>query len=330
VLDLCATPVGWVIMVEPIVEWDVVVVGGLNTDYLIRGHRLPGPGMSVDGERFLEAPAGKGANAAVAAARLGARTAIVGRVGHDVRGRALINHLTREGVHAAHISVDTHVPTGASVIQVDTSGQKQILAALGANLQLTLADVEAAAETIRSSRVLVAQLEVPVECVSAAAASAGDAGARVLLDPAPPRPLPDALMARSDVIRANATEAEVLTGIRVVDLASAREAARALLARGARAAILEAEKGNLVVWNSGEKWIPELAVETVDATGAGDAFAGGLAVALAGGDDVARAAQFASGVAALATTALGAQTALPRRTELESFLNRARAADAHV
>jgi ribokinase len=307
---------------EPVVEWDVVVVGGINTDYLIRGRELPGPGMSLNGSAFLEAPGGKGANAAVAAARLGARTAIVGRVGRDIRGRALLGHVTGAGVHSVHVSLDDDAPTGAAVIQVDEQGQKQILAALGANLLLTVADVEAAAETIRASRVLVAQLEVPVECVSATVRIAAGAQVRIVFDPAPPVPLPDDLLARVDVIRANRTEVEALTGVRVVDLPSARKGARALLARGCRAAIVEAGKGNLLVCESGEKWIPELAVERVDATGAGDAFAGGLAVALAERQRLLDAARFASGVAALATTALGAQTALPQRRELDAFLEK--------
>jgi len=178
-------------IVESIVEWDVVVVGGINADYLIRGQALPGPGMSLGGDMFLAAPGGKGANAAVAAARLGARRALVGRVGSDARGRTLIARLTAESVHAVHVSLDQGAPTGAAVIQVDDNGQKQILAALGANLRLTVADVEATADTIRASHVLVAQLEVPVECVSAAARIANEAGVRIVLDPAPPRPLPD-------------------------------------------------------------------------------------------------------------------------------------------
>jgi ribokinase len=310
----------------PVVEWDVVVVGGINTDYLIRGRELPGPGMSLNGSAFLEAPGGKGANAAVAAARLGARTAIVGRIGHDLRGRALLDNLTRAGVHAAHVSVDGDASTGAAVIQVGEKGQKQILAVLGANLLMTVADVEAAAEMIRVSRVLVAQLEVPVECVSAAIRMAAEAGVCVVFDPAPPVPLPDDLLARVDVIRANKTEVEALTGVRIVDHASARAGARALVARGCRAAIVEADKGNLLVWKSGEEWIPELTVDRVDATGAGDAFAGGLAVSLAERQSLPDAARLASGAAALATTALGAQTALPQRHELHAFVARATSA----
>jgi ribokinase len=266
---------------EPVVEWDVVVIGGINTDYLIRGRPLPGPGMSLSGGTFLEAPGGKGANAAVAAARLGARTAILGRVGHDSRGGVLLDRLTADGVHSVHVNLDRDAPTGAAVIQVAHTGQKQILAALGANLRMTAADVDGAADTIRASRVLVAQLEVPVECVSAAIRIAADAGVRVVFDPAPPVSLPDDLLARVDVIRANKTEVEALTGVRIVDQRSARDGARALAARGCRAAIVEADRGNLLVWESGEQWIPELAVERVDATGAGDAFTGGLAVALA-------------------------------------------------
>ena len=231
------------VSMKPVVAWDVVVVGGINTDYLIRGQRLPAPGMSLDGEQFLEAPGGKGANAAVAAARLGAGTAIVGCVGPDEGGRALINHLTAEGVHVVRVIFDPGAPTGAAVIQVDASGQKQVLAALGANLHLGVGDIEAAGDTIRSSRVLVAQLEVPVECVGAAIRIASEAGVRVVFDPAPPRSLPGDLIARCDVIRANASEVLALTGIRIADRASAREAGRALLAQGARAAIVEAPGG---------------------------------------------------------------------------------------
>ena len=123
-------------MVEPIIEWDVVVLGGINDDYVIRGRNLPGPGTSLDGDEFLAGPGGKGANAAVAAARLGARTALIGCVGADDRGRAHIAAAAAEGVHVVHISVDASSPTGAAVIHVDGRGQKQILAALGANLRL--------------------------------------------------------------------------------------------------------------------------------------------------------------------------------------------------
>jgi ribokinase len=307
---------------ESFVECDVVVVGGINSDYLIRGPSLPGSGMSLNGEEFLDAPGGKGANTAVAAARLDARTAIIGRVGNDPRGRALIDHLTAERVQVVRVIFDQQAPTGAAVIHVDHHGQNQTLAALGANRGLTVADIEAGAHTIQSSRVLVAQLEVPVQCVDAAIRIARDAGVRVILDPAPPYSLPDDLMRRVDVIRANASEAEALTTVHITDRASARESARVLLAQGPRAAIVEAPGGNLLLWDAGEEWIPELPAERVDVTGAGDAFTGGLAAALAEGMDLTDAARFANRIAALATTALGAQTALPRRGEVDALLER--------
>jgi ribokinase len=304
---------------SPSVAWDVVVIGGLNTDYLVRGPRLPGPGLSVNGDSFLAAPGGKGGNTAVAAARLGARTAIVGRVGDDERGRALVAGLTAEGIETMHVVVDARVPTGAALIQVDASGETQVLAALGANLRMTDQELHAAADTIRSARVVVMQLEVPAACVAAATKLAHDAGARIVLDPAPPASLSDDLLARVDVLRANAHEVEALTGVRGGSLKGARDGAMALLTRGVKTAIVEAPGGNLVVWPSGDAWLPQVPVTRVDQTGAGDAFCGALAAALAEGQPLTDAAAFGSAAAALATTALGAQTALPRREALEAW-----------
>src|SRR2546421_2783543 len=253
-------------------EFDVVVLGGINTDFVVRGRELPGPGASRDGLAFLQGPGGKGANAAVAAARLGARVAIIGRVGDDDRGRLLLAGLADQGVNVACVTIDEERPTGAAVIQVDASGQKQILAALGANLQLTVEDIDAAEKIIRSSRVLLMQLEVPIECVATAARIADSAAMRVMIDPAPPRPLPDELITMTDVIRANAGEIEQLTGVPVRDRTSARQAARVLLARGVAVVIVATQGGNLLVTDTGETWLPELLVNRVDETGAGDAF----------------------------------------------------------
>jgi ribokinase len=305
---------------ESVLEWDVVVLGGINTDFLVQGPQLPGPGTSLDGFEFLSACGGKGANAAVAAARLGARTAIIGRVGDDERGRTLLACLVDEGVYAGRVSVDTEASTGAAVIQVDQSGQKQILAALGANLRLTVEDIRAAVGLIQATRVLLMQLEVPVECVVAAAQLAHEAGVRIVLDPAPPRTLPEHLIATVDVIRGNAAEIEALTGVHVPDRSSARAAAHAILTRGLEAVIIGVGQGNLVVWRDGEEWLPKLPTEQVDTTGAGDALSATLAVALTERRSFTDAGRFASAAAALATTALGAQTALPRRAALEAYV----------
>lgn len=219
-------------MVEPATAWDVVILGGINSDYVVRGRELPGPSMSLDGDVFLATGGGKGANAAVAAARLGARTALIGCVGNDDRGRAHIAALAAEGVHAVHVTVDNDAPTGAAVIQVDERGRKQIVAALGANLRLRVQHVQAVAETIRSSRVLLMQLEVPVKCVAAAARLAHEARVRIVLDPAPPRRLSDDLLAQVEVIRANATEVRALTGVAIRDMASARDGRERFLHAG--------------------------------------------------------------------------------------------------
>jgi ribokinase len=299
---------------------DVVVLGGINCDFVVRGAELPSAGESLGGDVFLDSPGGKGGNTAVAAVRLGADVAIVGRVGRDERGRALIAALAQEGVDVHHVSIDPHTPTGATVIHVDKAGNKQVLAALGANLRLTPEDVRAAVATIQSARVLLVQLEVPLDCVVIAARLARAAGVRIVLDPAPPRTLPDGLIAMTYAVRANAEEAETLTGIRVRHRASAKEAAHVLISAGTKIAVVHAEGGNLLAWKSGEEWLPELPVTRVDATGAGDAFSAALSVALAEGQPLPAAGVFASAAAALATTVLGAQRGLPRRKPLERYV----------
>ena len=278
------------------VEMSIVVVGGANTDYIARGPRLPA-GDSVEGSEFVEASGGKGLNQAVAAARLGASAELVGRVGNDVRGRA--------------------------VIHVDRSGHKQSMAAPGANLRLGARDVRRAGSALRGARVLVSQLEPPLGAIAEAVRMAKAAHVPVVLDAGPARPLPAGLLRGLAIVRANALEAEALTGVHVTGYRSARRAAEALLARGARAAAVQAgDEGDLIVWRDGECWLPRLDVPAVDSTGAGDAFTAALAVRLAEGCSLAEAGPFASAAAALTTTRLGAAVALPRRDEVLALLER--------
>jgi ribokinase len=309
-------------MSQPI-EWDIVVVGGANFDYLARGSKLPKPGETVPGDVFDDAPGGKGANQAVAAARLGARVAFVGRVGTDEQGEAILARLSEEGIDTRHVVRDAHSRTGVALVMVNQQGQKQILTAPGANRQLTITDILAAAQTLAAARVLLTQLEVPLECVMAAVRLAHAAGVKVVLDPAPPIALPDEFLPLVDVVKPNTAEAEALTGIRVQDRDAARRAARQLLNRGVGAVAVQAgEAGDLLVWPEGECWLPRIAVESVDATGAGDAFAAALAVALAEGRAWSEAGALASASAALATTVIGAQAGLPRRQAAEALLAR--------
>jgi ribokinase len=300
---------------------DVAVVGKANIDYLVRGPRLPVPGQSVNGDAFQEAAGGKGANQAVGAARLGARVSLVARIGRDARGDAVLAALHDEGVGTRQVTRDPEEPTGIALCQVGASGEKQILSAAGANARLTAAFVRDAADVLRSARVVLCQLGVPLEAVAEAVRIGRAAGARVVLDPGPPAPLPDELIACLDLIRPNTSEAQVMTGIRVCDRDSARAAARDFLRRGARAAAVQAgEHGDLLLWEGGEVWLPRFQVERVDATGAGDAFASALAVQLAEGAPLPEAGRFASAAAALATTVLGAQASLPRREAVLALL----------
>lgn len=302
---------------------DVIVVGGANTDYTVRGPRLPTGNAEVQGSEFLEAPGGKGANQAVAAARLGATAGLIACVGHDQRGRVILERLGRERIAAWHVVRNTGAMTGATVIQVDASGHNQSLSAPGANLCLSVRDIRRAAPALRGARVLVIQLEPPLAAVGEAVRIAKAAGVPVVLDAGPARPLPAALLRGVAVVRANADEAEALTGVRVAGRPTARRAAETLLDRGVGAAIVEAgRRGDLAVWRDGECWLPHLNVRAVDTTGAGDAFTAALAVQLTEGQTLAEAGRFASAAAALTTTRLGAMPALPRRDEVQAFLER--------
>ena len=301
--------------------YDVVVVGKANIDYLVRGPRLPGPGQSVNGDAFQEAMGGKGANQAVAAARLGARVALVARVGRDSRGDVVLARLHDEAVDTRFVTRDPDQPTGVALCQVGASGEKQILSAAGANARLTAALVREAAPVLTSARLVLCQLGVPLEAVEEAVRIARSVRALVMLDPGPPAPLPNGLIAQLDVIRPNASEAQILTGIRVRDRNGAREAARDLLRRGVKTAVVQAgDEGDMALSRDRELWLPRFEVKRVDATGAGDAFSSAFAVCLAEGKPLEEAGRFASAAAALATTALGAQASLPRREAVLQLL----------
>jgi ribokinase len=310
-------------------RYDVVVVGKANLDYLVRGPRLPGPGQSVSGDLFQEAPGGKGANQAVGAARLGARAALVARIGNDLRGDAVVEALISEGVAVDSVVRDPSAFTGVALCHVGGDGEKQILSAAGANARLSADDVRGAADALRSARVVLLQLGVPLPAVAEAIRIGRSGGARIVLDPGPPTPLSDDLLAQVDVIRPNCSEARFLTGVEVNDRQSARAAASALIRRGVGAVAVQAgELGDLIAWRDGEVWLPRFDVPRLDATGAGDAFASALAVALTEGRSVADAGPFASAAAALATTVLGAQASLPRRAAVLALLDAQRRGSA--
>jgi ribokinase len=303
---------------------DIVVIGGVNTDYVVRGERLPQRGETLQGEVFQEGPGGKGANQAVAIARLGCRVELIARLGKDERGQALLNQLSAEGVDVSRVHRDHDAPSGVALIMVDRSGEKQILTALGANQRLSEADIHSVKDTIQSAKVLLTQLEVPVPAVSLGLRLARAAGVKTVLDPAPAVPLSQDILQLVDVIRPNASEAETLTGVPVRDRDSAAAAARTLLSRGVGAVVVQAgDAGDLLLTPHEEQFLPRFSVESIDATGAGDAFAAALATGLAEGRPLTQAARLGSAAAALATTKLGAQAGLPGRTELLRFVGEA-------
>lgn len=305
----------------------VAVVGSLNMDLIVRAPRLPRLGETIIGNDYHTAAGGKGANQAVAAARLGAQVAMVGRVGHDTFGHSLLDAMAAAGVDCTHVLKDDVASTGVALITVDAAGRNTIVVALGANGQLSVADVDAAESLLASADVLLLQLESPMETVIRAAQAAHAQGVTVVLNPAPACPLPDELLAAVDVLAPNESETAFLTGGPVGDQDEAKAAAHRLLELGVDAVILTlGEKGALLVQREVEvsipstSLIPAFEVEPVDTTAAGDAFMAGLAVALAEGKPLVEAVRWGNAAGALATTKVGAQPSLPYRAAVEMLL----------
>jgi ribokinase len=308
-------------MAKQAADWDVIVVGGVNTDYLIQGASLPGPGETVEGKVFHEGPGGKALNQAVAVARLGGRVALLARVGRDARGDALLATMEREGVDPRFVQRDSTQSTGVALILVGGDGEKQIMTAPGANRSLGTADVESARHALERTRILLAPLEAPLDVLRAAAGVARSAGAPFVLDAGPALRVPSSFLRLVDVLRANAAEASALTQVDVRDRDSALRAGRLLQGRGIKVVVLQAgDEGNLLLSEHEVRFFPRRQVASVDATGAGDAFVAGFAMLVAEGRSYSAAGEFANAAAALATTVLGAQGGLPTRPAVEAFL----------
>jgi len=299
----------------------LTVVGSLNMDLVTRSPRIPQPGETIIGSNFHIVPGGKGANQAVAAARLGARTSMVGRVGCDVFAEELLGNLAAAGVDHRFVLQDSDAPTGVALIVVDGVGQNSIVVASGANMRLSPADVDGAEAAIAGADVVLLQLECALETVTRAAEMARAHGATVILNPAPARPLPTELLALVDVLVPNESETALLTGRAVGDQAEAEDAAVALLDLGVGNVILTlGERGALLARRGKTELFPAFDVCPVDTTGAGDAFVAGFAVAVGEGKTLAEAVRWGNAAGALATTRLGAQSSLPSRQAVEDML----------
>ncbi len=302
----------------------IVVVGSSNTDMVVKSARIPVPGETVTGGEFVCVPGGKGANQAVAAARLGAQVTFVAKVGDDLFGRQAIEGYQREGINVEHIGRSKNAPTGVALILVDDAGENLISVASGANHAFMPEDIERIGDVICSASVLMLQLEIPEETAIAAAKIAYDAGVPVILDPAPTPEgqLNPELLQRVSYLTPNENEAERLTGIPVTDEESAKAAATKLLSYGPENVFVTlGAAGTLAASRAGTIMIAGFPVNAVDSTAAGDAFNGGLAVAVGAGKSVKEAVLEANAAGALATTKLGAQPSLPRASELKELID---------
>lgn len=299
----------------------LAVVGSLNLDWVSEVLALPQPGETVMALRSSRGLGGKGANQAVSAARHGAAVAMVGCVGDDGDGAELVSSVAAEGIDTSGIRVRAGQPTGSAQVIVAADGANCIVVAAGANGELTSADAESALGDLPADVVLI-QLEIPVEAATAAARSAAAAGARVILNPAPARPLPAELVRNVDVLVPNLTELVALTGGGDGDLL-AQAPARARALAGDRSVVVTlGEHGALVVDRGEETRVPAPRVDAIDTTAAGDAFCGSLASALLNGRPLLEATRIAVQVGALATTRRGALSGLPRRSEIEAVMGR--------
>lgn len=302
----------------------LLVLGSANTDMVVKTPRLPAPGETILGGTFLQTAGGKGANQAVAAARLGGEVAFCGRVGDDDLGRATREGLLAEGIDCTYLRTDdAGAASGVALILVDAAGENSIAVAPGANATVSRADAADATARLSSGDVLLVQLEVPLDTVGAAVRQGADRGARAILNPAPApdRPIPDDVYRRLAVITPNETEAALLTGVTVDDDASAARAAGVLLDRGVGAVVITLGARGAWVQQAGQggQRIASPAVEdVVDTTAAGDVFNGALAVGLARGEDLPAAVGYACRAAAISVTRMGAQASAPRWGEVDS------------
>ena len=295
----------------------IAVLGSANTDMVIVADHFPAPGETLLGGKFLLNPGGKGANQAVAAARLGGNVSFISRVGDDIFGEETFQHLQKEGINTEGVLKHPTEPSGVALITVDKNGENTILVASGANMTLSTSELEQHLPLIQACDMLLMQLEIPIDAVVAAAKAAYEMGKMVILNTAPAAALPAEIYPYLHVLTPNETETAYLTGILPVDEPSARKAAEKLVNLGvAQVIITMGAAGAYLFTKEIQQVIPAPKVKAVDSTAAGDTFNGGLAVALAEGMDWKSAVTFANQAAALSVTQMGAQASIPFRNDV--------------
>ncbi len=300
----------------------IVVIGSTNVDMIIKGDRIPKPGETVIGGKFHKAAGGKGANQAVAAARAGGDVTFISCIGDDVFGQESLAGFKKEGIDVDKIKTDTDNSTGIAFILVDENGENSISVASGANNHLKESDIDSIKEIIQRSDLILLQLEIPISVVQTAIRIAYESNVKVILNPAPAQTLTDKLLSMVSVLTPNETETEILTGIKVENEQSAKNAAKILSDKGVGTVIITiGDKGVYVTSKEDFLTMPGYSVTPVDTTAAGDTFNGAFAVYMAEGKGLKESIRFANAAGAISVTRLGAQPSIPMREEIEELIN---------
>lgn len=295
----------------------IAVIGSTNMDMVVKAEHIPVPGETVLGGAFLMNPGGKGANQAVTIARLGGNVVFLSKVGNDVFGRQSTQTFEEEGIDISGLLLDSSSPSGVALITVDDLGENSIVVASGANANLNPTDVEGFLKKNLDVQILLMQLEIPMETVRWAAKYAASRGIRVILNPAPANQLIPELFDLIDIITPNSNEAEMLSGIAVKDVHSAKRAAELIYKQGVKNVLITLGAEGAILYNkNGFYAIPAKKIEAIDTTAAGDVFNGALAMALAEKKDLLSGARFAVQVATITATRMGAQSSIPYRNEI--------------
>jgi ribokinase len=297
----------------------IVVIGSSNTDMVIKTERFPQPGETILGGNFFMFPGGKGANQAVAAARLGGNVTFIAKLGRDVFGDQALRQFKEENIDTKFIIQDPAQPSGTALITVDAKGENTIVVAQGANGALVPTDLKPAVDVLKHAYIALVQLEIPMSTVSALTEQAKSYGVKVILNPAPAATIPDAMYRQLYLITPNRSEAQQLTGIPVTDVISARYAAENLHGKGVENVVITLGSEGAFVWDGKDgQHIESPKVKALDTTAAGDIFNGALVVALAEGQSLPAAVAFSNRCAAISVTRMGAQSSAPYRKEVVS------------
>lgn len=296
----------------------IVVVGSTNMDMVIKTDHIPAPGETVLSGSFFMNPGGKGANQAVTIARLGGHVSFISKVGNDVFGKQSLHLFEEEGIDTLHVLSDDELPSGVALITVDKAGENSIVVASGSNGNLMPADIEEAMTKIREADFILMQLEIPMETVQFVARQAYSQSAKVILNPAPMNKLTPELLGRIDILTPNETEAGMLSGIKVCNIDTARQAAEIIYEMGVKNVVITMGALGAVICQDGKTTthISAKKVTAIDSTAAGDVFNGALTVSLSEGKELRDAVQFACDVAAISVTRMGAQSSIPYRNEV--------------